>query len=51
MLTARRQETDRVVGLELGADDSVYRPYSMRELIAPVGAFVGRRPGHKARYC
>ena len=36
MLTARGEETDRVVGLELGADDYVTKPFSMRELLARV---------------
>src|SRR5690348_10605178 len=34
MLTARGEEADRVVGLEMGADDYVTKPFSMRELIA-----------------
>src|SRR6185436_20620019 len=34
MLTARGEEADRVVGLEIGADDYVTKPFSMRELIA-----------------
>ena len=38
MLTARSEEADRVVGLELGADDYVTKPFSMRELIARVRA-------------
>src|SRR4029078_4847091 len=36
MLTARGEETDRIVGLELGADDYVTKPFSPRELVAPV---------------
>src|SRR5258708_16517136 len=36
MLTARAEETDRVVGLELGADDYITKPFSMRELMARV---------------
>jgi len=36
MLTARSQETDKVVGLELGADDYVTKPFSVRELVARV---------------
>ena len=36
MLTARGEETDRVVGLELGADDYVVKPFSPRELVARV---------------
>ena len=38
MLTARGDETDRVVGLELGADDYVAKPYSARELLARLRA-------------
>jgi len=38
MLTARGAETDRVVGLELGADDYLVKPFSPRELVARVGA-------------
>ena len=34
MLTARIEETDRIVGLELGADDYVVKPFSPRELVA-----------------
>ena len=36
MLTARGEEVDRIVGLELGADDYVTKPFSMRELLARV---------------
>jgi DNA-binding response OmpR family regulator len=43
MLTARGEEVDRVVGLELGADDYVTKPFSMRELLARVRALL-RRP-------
>lgn len=42
MLTARGEETDRVVGLELGADDYLTKPFSMRELIARVRAQLRR---------
>lgn len=42
MLTARSQETDRVVGLELGADDYLTKPFSLRELIARVRALLRR---------
>jgi DNA-binding response OmpR family regulator len=42
MLTARGDELDRVVGLELGADDYVTKPFSLRELIARIGA-ISRR--------
>jgi DNA-binding response OmpR family regulator len=42
MLTARGDETDRVVGLELGADDYLPKPYSPRELLARVRAILRR---------
>jgi len=45
MLTARGLERDRITGLELGADDYLTKPFSMRELIARVGA-IFRRAGH-----
>jgi len=43
MLTARTDEVDTVVGLELGADDYIAKPFRMRELLARVGAAL-RRP-------
>jgi DNA-binding response OmpR family regulator len=48
MLTARGQEVDKVVGLELGADDYVTKPFSIRELLARVKAVL-RRAGIVAR--
>jgi DNA-binding response OmpR family regulator len=42
MLTARGEEVDRVVGLELGADDYVTKPFSVRELMARVKAVLRR---------
>ncbi|MDO8683753.1 MAG: response regulator transcription factor [Armatimonadota bacterium] len=45
MLTAKTEETDRVVGLELGADDYVIKPFSVRELIARVRAVLRRADG------
>jgi DNA-binding response OmpR family regulator len=42
MLTARDDEIDRVVGLEVGADDYLVKPFSMRELIARVKAMIRR---------
>jgi len=42
MLTARGEETDRVVGLEVGADDYLTKPFSTRELIARVRALLRR---------
>ena len=43
MLTARDDEIDRVVGLEIGADDYLTKPFSMRELVARVRAMLRRR--------
>jgi DNA-binding response OmpR family regulator len=42
MLTARGEETDRIVGLELGADDYVVKPFSPKELVARVRAVLRR---------
>ena len=42
MLTAREEETDKVLGLELGADDYITKPFSMRELMARVKANIRR---------
>ena len=42
MLTAKTEEIDRVLGLELGADDYVVKPFSMRELLARVKAVLRR---------
>jgi two-component system alkaline phosphatase synthesis response regulator PhoP len=53
MLTARGQEIDKVVGLELGADDYVTKPFSIRELLARVKAVLRRvesAPKGKDRY-
>ena len=48
MLTARGEETDRVLGLDLGADDYVTKPFSIREFLARVRALVRRhRKAHK----
>jgi two-component system phosphate regulon response regulator PhoB/two-component system alkaline phosphatase synthesis response regulator PhoP len=44
MLTARGDEADKVVGLELGADDYVTKPFSVKELVARIHAVL-RRPG------
>ena len=43
MLTAREEETDKVFGLEAGADDYMTKPFSMRELLARVRANIRRR--------
>ena len=45
MLTARTEETDRIVGLELGADDYVTKPFSPREVVARVRAVLRRAQG------
>ena len=42
MLTAREEETDKVLGLELGADDYITKPFSMRELLARVKSNIRR---------
>jgi two-component system OmpR family response regulator len=42
MLTAKADETDKIVGLEIGADDYVTKPFSMRELIARIRAMLRR---------
>jgi two-component system alkaline phosphatase synthesis response regulator PhoP len=49
MLTARADEVDRVLGLELGADDYVTKPFSLRELLARVRAVL-RRPGPRQKF-
>jgi two-component system response regulator RstA len=45
MITARGEEADRVLGLELGADDYVAKPFSPRELLARIRALVRRAQG------
>ena len=47
MVTARDSEIDKVVGLELGADDYVTKPYSARELVARIRAVLRRRGGEE----
>lgn len=42
MLTARGEETDRVIGLELGADDYLVKPFGLRELVARIHALLRR---------
>ncbi|HEY1368199.1 MAG TPA: response regulator transcription factor [Gaiellaceae bacterium] len=46
VVTARGEESDRVVGLELGADDYVVKPFGSRELIARIRAVTRRARGH-----
>jgi DNA-binding response OmpR family regulator len=48
MVTARDEEVDRVLGLELGADDYVVKPYSIRELVSRVRALLRRAYGDLA---
>jgi DNA-binding response OmpR family regulator len=45
MLTAKGQEIDKVVGLDLGADDYVTKPFGVRELLARIQALLRRTPG------
>src|SRR5512133_3967659 len=45
LLTARMEETDKVLGLELGADDYITKPFGMREMVARIRAVL-RRAGH-----
>jgi two-component system phosphate regulon response regulator OmpR len=44
MLTARGDEVDRIVGLEMGADDYLPKPFNPRELVARINAVLRRRP-------
>ena len=46
LLTARNSETDRIVGLELGADDYVTKPFNPRELVARIRAILRRASSH-----
>ncbi|MGE4499915.1 MAG: response regulator [Hydrogenovibrio sp.] len=46
MLTAKVEEIDRILGLELGADDYVCKPFSLRELLARVKALLRRSANH-----
>jgi DNA-binding response OmpR family regulator len=49
MVTARVEETDRLIGLELGADDYIVKPFSPREVVARVRAVLRRAEGGPAR--
>lgn len=48
MLTAKGDEVDRIVGLEIGADDYLTKPFNPRELLARVHAVLRRRPAREA---
>ena len=50
MVTARVEEDDRLVGLDIGADDYVLKPFSPRELVARVNAVIRRTTTSKANY-
>lgn len=47
LLTAKGEEIDKVLGLELGADDYITKPFSLRELLARIKAVLRRTPGGK----
>ncbi len=47
MLTARVEETDRLIGLEIGADDYVLKPFSPREVVARVKVILRRSREHR----
>ncbi len=49
MVTARVEEVDRLIGLELGADDYIVKPFSPREVVARVRAVLRRAEGEPAR--
>lgn len=50
IITAREEETDAVVGLELGADDYVVKPFRMRELVARIHAVLRRRDDTQEKF-
>ena len=45
-LTARGEDVDRIVGLEMGADDDLAKPFNPRELLALINAVLRRRQPH-----
>lgn len=47
MVTARTEETDKIIGLEVGADDYITKPFSLRELVARIRAVLRRIEGEK----
>jgi two-component system alkaline phosphatase synthesis response regulator PhoP len=50
IITAREEETDAVLGLELGADDYVVKPFRMRELVARIRAVLRRQDGSEEEF-
>ena len=50
MLTAKGSETDKVLGLEIGADDYLVKPFAMRELLARVRALLRRKSNNNHNY-
>lgn len=48
MLTARGEDVDRIVGLEMGADDYLAKPFNPRELVARIRAILRRLPSHSS---
>ena len=48
MLTAKGEDVDRIVGLEIGADDYLSKPFNPRELLARIHAVLRRRPAPEA---
>jgi two-component system phosphate regulon response regulator OmpR len=48
MLTAKGEDVDRIVGLEVGADDYLGKPFNPRELLARIHAVLRRRPPQEA---
>ena len=49
MVTARAEETDRIVGLDIGADDYIAKPFSPNELVARIRALMRRSKRADAR--
>ncbi len=49
LLTAKLEESDKVIGLELGADDYITKPFGMRELVARIHTVLRRAGGHTER--
>jgi two-component system phosphate regulon response regulator OmpR len=49
MLTAKGEDVDRIVGLEVGADDYLGKPFNPRELLARINAVLRRRPPPRRR--